>query len=301
MLFWKLIKRWLLSMPLHSWWLFSAKEPAATFWSPQKYQIGQLQLTTPCTFAGTSPLLLAGHSEETSKASLEKWDVLWVICPACTRTPGVWSKVHHTQWEEEGRKQETEKPWRTCSLMFGFKVSSCQMVWWGDASCEEGLCGESCWGGQGHLCPVLSGSMQAQPWCWTNSHRLLWAPEATPWWQPGKEALPGVWLKESFVPPTRVIFWLPQRGELNALFWAFLWKGTHGTVLIFITGILNVIMIGPCLNRETTLGTNFSHCWSLRNMLSLSLWTTSPLCQGWNSPAVTAYTAYKEGRLKDCV
>lgn len=31
---------------------------------------------------------------------------------------------------------------------------------------------------------------------------------AIPLWQTGKEALPRVWPKDSFVPPTAVIFWL---------------------------------------------------------------------------------------------
>jgi len=35
---------------------------------------------------------------------------------------------------------------------------------------------------------------------------------------------------------------------------------------------------------EATLEPNFSHCQSLRNMLSMSLWTTPPLRQDCNSP-----------------
>lgn len=41
-------------------------------------------------------------------------------------------------------------------------------------------------------CTRVAGAPLPSAWYWTNSHRSLQAPETSPWWQAGKEALPGV-------------------------------------------------------------------------------------------------------------
>lgn len=201
-------------MPLHSWWAFSAKLPAATFWSPQRCQIGQLQLTTSCTFAGTSPLLLAGRSEETPRASLE--DVSDMPCP-CQHFWGLIQGPPHPvgAGEENSGGLKILEDFQVNIWIRGKPVAdddegmltlkrTCMESYarWLGESLPVVLCQHSLGTGKTHTgcCELLRSSLGGKQ---------------------GKRYVPGVWLKE-FRSTHRDNFLVTGRGETNSLSWALL-------------------------------------------------------------------------------
>lgn len=150
-----------------------------------------------------------------------------------------------------------------------------------------------------------AGTISAQ-WCCASTALVL-EKLTQEWWEllssspggkQGKRDVPGVWLKKSVVPPREVIFWLLLGEKQTPYLELSCTKAPIAQVWSLSQWVLNVIMTGLCLNRDNTLEPNFSHCGSLRNMLSSCLWKAPPLCwlkQPWG------YNLHSlQGILKDC-